>query len=292
MHEVKAKSILSARNGMNLYRGCSHGCIYCDSRSTCYGMDHAFEDIEVKINGPELLEQALRRRRKRCMIGTGAMCDPYMPAERSLGLTRKCLEIIEHYGFGVSILTKSDLILRDLDLLKRINQKTRCVVQMTLTTCDEDQCRIIEPHVCTTSRRAQVLEIMRDEGIPAIIWMCPILPFINDTEENIQGIIEYGERARVHGILAFDIGVTLRDGDRQYFYSRLDEHYPGLKKQYMDMYGNAYEVGSPRKKELMAFFKRLCRERQMETDINKLFAYLQKFEDKGAGEQLSFMDLM
>ena len=103
MHEVKAKSILSARNGMNLYRGCSHGCIYCDSRSTCYGMDHAFEDIEVKINGPELLEQALRRRRKRCMIGTGAMCDPYMPAERSLGLTRKCLEIIEHYGFGVSI---------------------------------------------------------------------------------------------------------------------------------------------------------------------------------------------
>ena len=231
MHEVKAKSILSARNGMNLYRGCSHGCIYCDSRSTCYGMDHAFEDIEVKINGPELLEQALRRRRKRCMIGTGAMCDPYMPAERSLGLTRKCLEIIEHYGFGVSILTKSDLILRDLDLLKRINQKTRCVVQMTLTTCAEDQCRIIEPHVCTTSRRAQVLEIMRDEGIPAIIWMCPILPFINDTEENIQGIIEYGERARVHGILAFDIGVTLRDGDRQYFYSRLDEHYPGLKKQ-------------------------------------------------------------
>lgn len=249
MHEVKAKSILSARNGINLYRGCSHGCIYCDSRSTCYGMDHAFEDIEVKINGPELLEQALRRRRKRCMIGTGAMCDPYMPVERSLGLTRKCLEIIEHYGFGVSILTKSDLILRDLDLLKRINEKTKCVVQMTLTT-------------------------------------------INDTAKNIQGIIEYGERARVHGILAFDIGVSLRDGDRQYFYSKLDEHYPGLKKQYMDTYGNAYEVGSPRRKELMALFKRLCRERQMETDINKLFAYLQEFEDKGAGEQLSFMDLI
>ena len=172
-----------------------------------------------------------------------------MPVERSLGLTRKCLEIIEHYGFGVSILTKSDLILRDLDLLKRINEKTKCVVQITLTT-------------------------------------------INDTAKNIQGIIEYGERARVHGILAFDIGVTLRDGDRQYFYSKLDEHYPGLKKQYMDTYGNAYEVGSPRRKELMALFKRLCRERQMETDINKLFAYLQEFEDKGAGEQLSFMDLI
>ena len=183
-------------------------------------------------------------------------------------------------------------MLRDLELLKKINERTKCVVQMTLTTHDEELCRKLEPNVSTTLERFEALKRLRDAGIPTVVWLCPILPFINDTEENIQGIIEYGERARVHGILAFDIGVTLRDGDRQYFYSRLDEHYPGLKKQYMDMYGNAYEVGSPRKKELMAFFKRLCRERQMETDINKLFAYLQKFEDKGAGEQLSFMDLI
>ena len=292
MHKVNAKGILSAENGINIYRGCTHGCIYCDSRSECYQMSHAFEDVEVKENAPQLLESALRSKRKRCMIGTGAMCDPYLHAERELRLTRRCLELISQYEFGVSLLTKSDLVIRDIDLLEEINRKSKAVVQMTLTTFDDDLCRIIEPNVCPTSRRFEVLCEMRERGIPTVVWLSPLLPFINDTEENIQGIIEYGERARVHGILAFDIGVTLRDGDRQYFYSRLDEHYPGLKKQYMDMYGNAYEVGSPRKKELMAFFKRLCRERQMETDINKLFAYLQKFEDKGAGEQLSFMDLI
>ena len=130
MHEVMAKKILSPNNGMNLYRGCLHGCIYCDSRSTCYNMEHAFEDIEVKVNAPELLEDALRRKRKRCMIGTGAMCDPYMQLEKDLELTRRCLEIIDKYEFGLSIQTKSDLILRDLDLLKSINKKTKCVVQM------------------------------------------------------------------------------------------------------------------------------------------------------------------
>ena len=206
MHKVNVKSILSAKNGMNLYRGCTHGCIYCDSRSTCYGMDHDFEDIEVKANAPELLELALKRRRSRCIIGTGSMCDPYMPIEQELGLTRKCLELIERYGYGVSLITKSDLILRDLDLLKRIHEKTKCVVQMTLTTCDEDLCRIIEPHVCTTRRRGEVLEILRDAGIPTIVWMCPILPFINDTEENILGIVDHAARAKSYGIIAFDIG--------------------------------------------------------------------------------------
>lgn len=187
MHEIQAKSILSAKNGMNLYRGCTHGCIYCDARSTCYQMDHAFEDIAVKKNAPELLEQALRRKRNKCMIGTGAMSDPYLHAEKELSLTRRCLELIEEYGFGLAIQTKSDLILRDLDLLKRINQKTKCVVQMTLTTCDESLCQILEPNVCTTRRRAEVLNILKEEGIPTVCWLTPILPFINDTEEKHQG---------------------------------------------------------------------------------------------------------
>ena len=144
MHEVYAKSILSPKNGMNIYRGCSHGCIYCDSRSKCYGMKHEFEDIEVKINAPELLEQALRKKKNRCMIGTGAMCDPYLHIEEKLRLTRRCLELIDRYGFGLSILTKSARILRDLDLLQSINDKAKCVVQMTLTTHDEQLCRIVE----------------------------------------------------------------------------------------------------------------------------------------------------
>ena len=137
MHEVEAKGILSAQNGMNIYRGCTHGCIYCDSRSTCYQMKHAFEDVEVKINAPMLLEQALRRKKKKCMISTGAMSDPYLHLETQLRLTRRCLELIDQYGYGLSILTKSDRILRDLDLLKSINRKAKCVVQMTLTTYDE-----------------------------------------------------------------------------------------------------------------------------------------------------------
>ena len=200
-HYKDVKGILSAKNGMNLYRGCTHGCIYCDSRSKCYQMDHDFEDVEIKRNAPELLEDALRRKRSRCMIGTGSMCDPYLPFEKSERLTRRCLELIDQYGFGFSVITKSDLVLRDLDLLKRINEKTKCVVQMTLTTFDEDLCRILEPNVCTTARRAEVLNILRDEGIPTVVWLCPILPFINDSEENLRGILSCCFEARVKGII-------------------------------------------------------------------------------------------
>lgn len=152
MHFVDAKSILSPQNGMNLYRGCTHGCIYCDSRSLCYHNPIPFEDIEVKKNAPELLEARLSKKRSKCMIGTGSMCDPYMHCEKDLKLTRRCLEIIDHYGFGVAIQTKSDLILRDIDLLESINKKAKCVVQITLTTYDENLCKIIEPAVCTTRR--------------------------------------------------------------------------------------------------------------------------------------------
>ena len=152
MHTKEVKGILSATNGMNLYRGCQHGCIYCDSRSKCYQFDHDFEDIEVKSNAIVLLKETLKHKRKKCMIGTGSMCDPYMPLEQEVQLTRKSLEIIERYEFGVTLITKSDLVLRDLDLLKKINQKTKAVVQITLTTYDDELCKKLEPAVCTTKR--------------------------------------------------------------------------------------------------------------------------------------------
>ena len=280
MHFVTAKGILSSGNGMNLYRGCTHGCIYCDTRSKCYQFTHAFEDVEVKQNAPELLEQALRSKRKKCMIGTGAMCDPYLHYEKKLRLTRQCLEIIDRYEFGVAIQTKSDMILRDLDLLKSINQKAKCVVQMTLTTFDEDLCRIVEPNVCTTKRRFEVLEIMRDEGIPTIVWLSPILPFINDTKENIEGILDYCIRARVYGIICYGLGVTLREGDREYFYDALDKHFPGLHKQYHEKYGYAYEVTSDNHRELMQLFKVRCGENGIVCDIDKCFAYLNELPEK------------
>ena len=291
MHFVDAKGILSSQNGMNIYRGCTHGCIYCDSRSLCYGFTHAFEDVEVKQNAPALLERALRSKRRRCMIGSGSMCDPYMHCEEETRLMRRCLEVIERCGFGVTLQTKSDRVLRDIELLKSINTKARCVVQMTLTTYDDALCKIIEPKVCTTGRRAEVLNIMRDNGIPTVVWLDPILPFINDTAENIKGILDYCIEAKVKGIICFNMGLTLREGNREYFYQKLDEHFPGLKKKYQQKYGPAYEIYSEHNRELMELFHKTCRQHGIESDVNKNFEYLHRFEDKTAGEQLSLFDI-
>ena len=289
MHEVNVKGILSAKNGMNIYRGCLHGCIYCDSRSLCYQMNHKFEDIEVKANAVGLLENTLRRKRNKCMIGTGAMSDPYMPIEEKLGNMRKCLEVIERYGFGVTMITKSTKVLRDLDLLKKINEKSKCVVQMTLTTYDEDLCRIVEPNVETTYERFRALEILHDNGIPTVVWLCPILPFINDTEENIRGILDYCVRAKVKGIINFDMGVTLRDGNREYFYKKLDEHFPGLKEKYIRMYGNSYQLSSPNSRQLNMIYKSECIKNGIMCDVNECFEYLNKYEDRYSGEQISWI---
>ena len=289
MHEVNVKGILSAKNGMNIYRGCLHGCIYCDSRSLCYQMNHKFEDIEVKTNAVGLLENTLRRKRNKCMIGTGAMSDPYMPIEEKLGNMRKCLEVIERYGFGMTMITKSTKVLRDLDLLKKINEKSTCVVQMTLTTYDEDLCRIVEPNVETTYERFRALKILRDNGIPTVVWLCPILPFINDTEENIRGILDYCVRAKVKGIINFDMGVTLRDGNREYFYKKLDEHFPGLKEKYIRMYGNSYQLSSPNSRQLNMIYKSECIKNGIMCDVNECFEYLNKYEDKYGGEQISLI---
>lgn len=280
MHKVNAKGILSAQNGMNVYRGCSHGCIYCDARSKCYGMEHDFEDIEVKINAPELLERALRKKRTRCMIGTGAMCDPYLPVEEELQITRQCLEIIDRYGFGVSVLTKSARILRDLDLLRHIHQQAKCVVQMTLTTYDENLCRIVEPHVSTTAERFEVLKIMRDNGIPTVVWLCPILPFINDTEANLRGVLDYCVEAQVKGIVCFDMGMTLREGDREYYYENLDRYFPGLKQKYISKYKNYYQISSPNHGRLMKIFRDTCRQNGIMYHQEEVFHYLHEFPDE------------
>ncbi len=284
MHMVQAKSILSQRNGMNIYRGCTHGCIYCDSRSVCYGIKHEFTDIEVKENAPQLLEAALKSKRKRCMIGTGSMCDPYLHAEKELQLTRKCLEIIRKYDFGAAVLTKSDLIMRDIDLLQQINRSTKAVVQMTLTTVDEELCRIVEPNVCTTARRFEVLCEMKRAKIPTVVWMCPILPYINDSAENILGIVEYAARAGCYGIVNFGIGMTLRDGDREYYYAALDRHFPRLKQVYMQHYSNAYELASPKGAELWQLFKQSCEKAGLEYRTERIFSYLRTFPE---AEQLS-----
>ena len=292
MHFVDAKGILTSNNGMhgmNIYRGCSHGCIYCDSRSKCYQFTHPFEDIEVKQNAPELLEKALRSKRKKCMIGTGAMSDPYMHCEEELGLTRKCLEIIKKYEFGLAIQTKSDRILRDIDLLDEINRSAKCVVQITLTTYDDDLCQILEPNVCNTKRRIEVLEEMQKRGIPTIVWLTPILPFINDTEENVTSILEECVRVGVKGIIDFGMGLTLREGDREYYYAALDKHFPGMKQRYIQRYGNAYELPSPNAKALQGILRRICKENGMLSNPYECFKYLNELPDKY--QQMSLFDI-
>ena len=285
MHFVQAKSILSAKNGMNLYRGCQHGCIYCDSRSLCYQMNHPFEDIEVKENALPLLEQALKAKRKKCMIGTGAMSDPYMPLEETLRLTRGALELIHRYGFGAAVQTKSARILRDLDLLREINDRGKAVVQMTLTTYDEKRCRIVEPRVSTTAERAEALRKFREAGVPTVVWLSPLLPWLNDTPENLLGILEYCREAGVKGIINFGMGLTLRDGDREYYYAALDRHFPGLKEQYIRTYGNAYELPSPRFRELWQLFHETCEAYGIWHNNDRIFDYMMTFEEKD--QQLS-----
>lgn len=283
MHFVDAKGILTGSGGhygMNLYRGCTHGCIYCDSRSKCYQFTHDFEDIEVKQNAPELLEAALKSKRKKGMIGTGSMSDPYMHCEEQLRLTRKCLEVILQQGFGVAVQTKSDRILQDMDLLEKINREAKCVVQITLTTYDDELCRIIEPNVCNTKRRIEVLEKLQERGIPTVVWLTPILPFINDTEENVKAILEECIRVGVKGIICFDMGLTLREGDREYYYAALDKHFPGLKQQYIQRYGNAYVLPSPKSRVLMSLFRNTCKAHGIMYSPEECFQYMQEIPEK------------
>ena len=283
MHFVDVKGILTGNSGyygINVYRGCTHGCIYCDSRSSCYQFTHIFEDVEVKQNAPELLEKELKSKRRKCMIGTGSMSDPYMHCEEKLLLTRKCLEIILKYGFGAAVLTKSDRILRDIDLLDEINRSSKCVVQMTLTTYDDNLCRIVEPNVCNTKRRIQVLEEMRERGIPTVVWLTPILPFLNDTEENIAAILEECVRVGVKGIVCYNMGLTLRDGDREYYYAALDKYFPGMKEKYRKRFGNAYELPSPNAGNLMKLLYGICSKNEILSKPEECFRYIQEFPDK------------
>ena len=290
MHFVTAKGILSSSVGMNIYRGCQHGCVYCDARSRCYQMNHIFEDIEVKENALTLLESALKHKRRTCMLGTGTMSDPYIHIEKDLRMTRRMLELACQYGFGATLLTKSDLVLRDLDVLQAINRKTKAVVQISLTNMDDGLSAILEPNVCPTSRRIEVLRELQKAGIPTVVWLCPVVPFLTDNRENIMGILDACRDTGVKGIIQFGMGLTLREGNREYFYAALDRHFPGLKEVYIRRYGNAYELPSPREPELMKLFHETCEDYGIWHNNDRIFGYLRKFEEKEAAAQLSLFD--
>lgn len=285
MHFVKAKGIFTSDYGINLYRGCTHGCIYCDSRSEVYHLNHKFEDIEVKENAVELLKKELIKR-KPFMVVTGAMTDPYVPIEMRLKHVHKCLELIYRYGYGFSCLTKSDLILRDLDLLKKINEKTKVVVQITLTTADDDLCRVIEPNVCPTSKRVEVLKKLDENNIPAVVWLSPILPHINDSEDNINSILDYCVDTNVKAVLNLDMGFSLRPGNRDYFYKKLDENFPGLKERYIDEFGEKNFIYSKNNRKLKGLINDRCRKHGMLYKQEEIIDYVHEFPSNSVQSKL------
>ncbi len=268
MDYIPAKTIISGYSesnpwfgsnyNMNIYKGCSHGCIYCDSRSDCYRVDD-FDKVRAKEDALALIGRELKSKRKKGVIGTGAMSDPYNPFEKEYKLTRGALELINQFRFGVSIATKSDLILRDNDILKKITKHSPVLIKITITTGDDILCKKIEPHVSLSSQRFEAIKSLSQEGIFVGVLLMPVLPFIEDTEENISKVVELAHKSGANFIYpAF--GVTLRRNQRDWYYKKLDELFPLVKEKYIKNYGSSYECRSLKAKELWSFFKVKCDE--------------------------------
>lgn len=266
MEFIPAKTIISGyasgdswfgiNYNMNIYKGCCHGCIYCDSRSECYRIEN-FDKVRAKENALNLIASELKAKRRTGVVGTGAMSDPYNPFEKECRLTRGALELINTQGYGVSIATKSDLITRDLDILKRIQSHSPVLAKITITTCDDNLSKKIEPNVAISSKRFAAINELSNQGIFAGILLMPVLPFLEDNEENIRGILSSAYESGAKFIFpAF--GVTLRQNQRDWYYEKLDEQFPTLKQEYIKQFGNAYECRSPKAKELWQLFKREC----------------------------------
>jgi DNA repair photolyase len=286
MHKKTYKHILLANHTMNLTRGCTHGCIYCDSRSECYQMKHDFEDVEIKANAAGILDGELLKKRKKFMIKTGAMSDPYMNVKEVLAQTRACFEVVHKHRFGLSFQTKSISFLKDMDLLEKIHKDGRLVVQMTLTTCDDLLSNILEPGVDVTSKRVEALKVLKDKGIPSVVWLSPLLPFINDDLGNLKCLLDYCYEAGVKGIIWYGPGLTLRDGNREYFYKKLDQYFPGLKEKYQKKYGLSYQVQSDNQHILNEYFIAFCENHHILYKHEDVFAFINDFP-KVKHEQLS-----
>lgn len=241
---------------MNIYRGCCHGCIYCDSRSACYQIDH-FDIVRPKVNALELLEAELTSKRKTGVITMGSMSDAYNPLEKEWQLTRRALELIRKLRFGAAFTTKSALCARDADLLADISANAPVCARMTITCADDDLCRKIEPHVSVSSERFKAIRILADHGVYTGVWLNPLLPFLTDTEDNIRRIIQMTADAGGRFVVCF-FSMTLRTGNREYYFKALDQKFPGIRDKYTRHYGNAYELVVPEAERLYDVFRDEC----------------------------------
>ncbi|MCL2401258.1 MAG: radical SAM protein [Oscillospiraceae bacterium] len=288
MQTIPAKTIVmkvkkpsywfGAEYNMNIYRGCSHGCIYCDSRSDCY-RNTDFDTVKAKENALEIIRNDLRRKVKSGVISTGAMSDPYNPQEREHRLTRNALELVNAYEFGIDICTKSALVTRDVDILRDIKRHSPVLAKLTITAAEDALAQKIEPHVSSTSERFAALETLANNGIYCGVLLMPLLPYINDTEENILKILEKAKDAGA-GFVYPSFGMTLRAGNREYYYEKLDELFPGLKQQYIKKYGDRYECRSPKARKLYEVFAAKCNELGLLHDMRAITrAYKMGYEE-------------
>jgi len=265
IHEIQAKTLLSSvrqpdrvfglKYNMNLYRGCQHQCIYCDSRSECYQIED-FRDVLVKVNAIELLERELSHKRVKGVIGTGSMSDPYLPAELDYNLTGRALEVIARFGFPVHIITKSNLILKDVETLVEIN-RVHAAVCFTITTADDEMSRKIEPGAPLVSQRFAAMKVLAGRGIPVGVTLMPVLPLLEDNHENITRIIELAAEHGGKFIISW-FAVTLRDRQRAYFYEQLDRLFPGLRQKYEQRFGDRYECLANHSERLWELSRELC----------------------------------
>jgi DNA repair photolyase len=292
---IPAKTIISAyaennawfgaNYNMNIYKGCSHGCIYCDSRSDCYRVDN-FDQVRAKENAMAIIERDLKSKRRKGVVGMGAMSDPYNHLEKEFKLTRGALEIINCLGFGIAIATKSDLITRDTDIIKEISKHSPVLIKFTITTADDSLCKKIEPNAPLSSLRFNAIREMAQQGVFTGILLMPVLPFIEDNEENIGKIIELAHENGAKFIYpAF--GVTLRENQRDWYYKKLDEYLPGVREKYIKTYGNAYECRSLKAKALWEFFQGKCKEMGILYKMDEIIA---AYKSPYRKEQLSLFE--
>ncbi len=241
---------------MNLYRGCSHGCIYCDSRSACYQIDH-FDTVRPKENALSLLDQELRSKRSAGVVTMGSMSDPYNPLESQLELTRQALHLLQRHRFGTAFTTKSALCARDADLLRQISQHAPVCARLTITCADDDLCRKIEPHVSLSSQRFAALEQLASQQVFAGVWLNPVLPWLTDTEANLRRIVQMTAEHGGRFVVCF-FGMTLRTGNREYYFQALEQDFPGIREKYLRRYGNAYEISVREPERLYDAFREEC----------------------------------
>lgn len=293
MEYITARSILvpnkrpddwfGVRYNMNIYRGCPHGCIYCDSRSQCYGIED-FQRVQVKGNAIELLRMELASKRYKCTIGTGSMSDPYNPLEEELKMTRQALETIANSGFGIHISTKGHMVVRDVDLLLEI-KKAFASVAFTITTCRDELAKLIEPGAPLPSRRLMAMEKLAESGIYVGVLMMPILPFILDDARNIITILRRSAQHGASYVIPW-FGMSLRDRQREYYYERIDNLFPGISQRYMARYGADYNCLSSAHKSLEVRFKEECQALGLTWDMS----HVQKFGGCIGGTQLSLLE--